>query len=283
MKIINKENYDNYVFDIVKPFKFWEHTKGEGVKIVSIDSGIDVNHEDIKHAIKTKINLIDSTTDVTDNYGHGTYMAGLLVGKTFGMASNSELHIAKVLDDVGMGIWRNILDGVTYAINVKADILCISIGTIDNVPQIFSEKLTEARQKGIMIFISSGNRGVDSISPLAKNVNVLAVGGCDKYGRKADFSNYGEGLGIVAPSVDIPSTYLNNKYAIDSGTSMATGIVAGGFALILSYIRKQGLNMKPFELFDLIKCLDNDVLKKDKLGYGVFDLEKIYNYLLTKA
>lgn len=283
MKIINKDEYENYVLDMVKPYKFWEHTKGEGVKIVLIDSGIDVNNEDIKHSIKSKINLIDNTTDVTDEYGHGTFMSGLLVGKTYGLAKNSELHIVKVLDNLGQGTWASVMNGITYAINIKADILCISIGTQDSVPQIFSERLTDARQKGIAIFASSGNNGINSISPLSKNPNVLAVGGCDKYGNRASFSNYGKGLGVVAPSVDIPSIYLNNQYAVDDGTSMATGIVASGFALILSYIRKQGLDMKPFELFDLLDCLDNDVYKKDDLGHGVFDLEKIYNCLLTKA
>lgn len=283
MKIINKDEYENYVLDIVKPYKFWEHTKGEGVKIVLIDSGIDINNDEIKHAVKSKINLIDHTTDVTDNYGHGTFMSGLLVSETFGLAKNSKLYTVKVLDDFGQGTWSSVMDGITYAINIKADILCISIGTMDSIPQIFSEKLTYARQKGIMIFASSGNNGINSISPIAKNPNVLAVGGCDKYGNRANFSNYGEGLGCVAPSVDIPSIYLNNQYAIDSGTSMATGIVASGFALILSYVRKQGLDMKPFELFDLLDCLDNDVYKKDDLGHGVFDLEKIYNCLLTKA
>lgn len=259
---------------VINAPKLWKHTKGEGVKVAVIDTGIDMNHPDLKDKIKGTINIFDKTTrDVTDVYGHGTHVAGLIAGELTGVAPNVDLYIANVLNDKGLGRVVDILDGVTYAINSNVDILCMSLGVNKKLPQILEERIKRAVNKGIIIVCATGNNGKQSVAYPASYDFVVGVGGVNQDLKRADFSNYGFDMDIVAPSVDILSTWKDGKYAYMSGTSTASPLVAGGLALIKSYYRKQGIEITPTQIKEMITKLNT---KKNRfLGYGLFDVAKI--------
>ena len=276
--IIIDELDDDFDIDwgvrIINAPKLWKHTKGEGVKVAVIDTGIDMNHPDLKDKIKGTINIFDKTTrDVTDVYGHGTHVAGLIAGELTGVAPNVDLYIANVLNDKGLGRVVDILDGVTYAINSNVDILCMSLGVNKKLPQILEERIKRAVNKGIIIVCATGNNGKQSVAYPASYDFVVGVGGVNQDLKRADFSNYGFDMDIVAPSVDILSTWKDGKYAYMSGTSTASPLVAGGLALIKSYYRKQGIEITPTQIREMITKLNT---KKNRfLGYGLFDVAKI--------
>lgn len=275
IKIINSlddMSNTNWGISAIKADKLWNKTMGENVKIALIDTGVDVKHQDISESIKLTINMHNRTTDVTDIYGHGTHVAGLLVGKRTGIAPKAELYVAKVLDDKGNGSMANILDGITFAINLNVDILCMSLGIPYELPQILEERIQSAYRKGITIVCATGNSN-SSVEYPAKLKNVIGVGGIDKDLNRAKFSNYGYDMDVVAPAVDILSTHLENKYAYISGTSMASPLVAGGIALVKSYYRQKGIEISPNEMLDLFKKINNK--KTEEYGYGVFDLTKL--------
>lgn len=259
---------------VINAPKLWKHTKGEGVKVAVIDTGIDMNHPDLKDKIKGTINIFDKTTrDVTDVYGHGTHVAGLIAGELTGVAPNVDLYIANVLNDKGLGRVVDILDGVTYAINSNVDILCMSLGVNKKLPQILEERIKRAVNKGIIIVCATGNNGKQSVAYPASYDFVVGVGGVNQDLKRADFSNYGFDMDIVAPSVDILSTWKDGRYAYMSGTSTASPLVAGGLALIKSYYRKQGIEITPTQIKEMITKLNT---KKNRfLGYGLFDVAKI--------
>lgn len=257
----------------IKADKVWSKTRGEGVKVAIIDTGIDISHPDLKERIKYTINMHTRTTDVTDDYGHGTHIAGLIAGKNTGVAPESELYIAKVLDSKGLGNMTNIIDGITFAINTKVDILCMSLGIDRRLPLIIEERLIKAHEKGITIVCATGNSGVKPPEYPAKYDFIIGVGGIDKNGKLAHFSNFGDQMDIVAPSVDILSTYLDGKYARMTGTSMASPLVAGAIALIKSYYRKQGREIYTEEIKQLFSRLSDR--KTKEYGYGILDLTKL--------
>lgn len=240
-------------------------TKGEGVKIITIDSGADVNHIEIKDRVKSQFNMIDRNHDVTDELGHGTHVAGLLVGKNTGIAPEADLHVIKVLDKNGDGAMAHVLDGITHAINIKADVLCISLGIQNDMPLIIKQRIVQAYEKGIAIVCSVGNDNSPKSRYPASMDEVIAVGGLDKDMNLAQFSN--RGYNVLAPSVDILSTYRDNKYALMTGTSMASPIVAGVIALLISHHRKHNINLSVKEIMNILKNLDSKKLDLSKIIY----------------
>lgn len=240
--------------------KVWHKTQGEGVKIVLIDSGLDASHSDLKDKVKYNYNAISKSFNVEDKYGHGTMTAGLLVGERTGVAPKAELYSIKVLDDSGMGSHSDVMDGITYAINLGADILSISLGVSHNMPLIMQQRIVDAYEKGITIVSAVGNNGWHEPMYPAIMKEVIGVGGYDKELLRADFSNRGHD--ILAPSVEILSTYKDGKYARMSGTSFASPLVAGGIALLISYYRSMGKELTPKDIkamlsrkFDLSKLI----------------------------
>jgi len=252
----------------------WEYTKGEGVKVAVIDTGIDMSHPDLSSKIKKTMNMNDrSTRLIDDKYGHGTHVAGIIAGEKTGVAPNVELYITDVLDGEGKGTMANVLDGITFAINHKVDILCMSLGMDGKLPQILEERIKKAVKSGITVVCATGNDGKQGCQFPASYEFVIGVGGVNKDLEKASFSNYGFDMDVVAPSVDILSTYKDGKYALMTGTSMSSPLVVGALALIKSYYRKQGIELSPRDMIDMIKKLNN---KKDRFtGYGIIDVEKI--------
>ncbi|MFS0905858.1 S8 family serine peptidase [Priestia aryabhattai] len=222
-------------------------TKGKGVKIAVMDTGIDMNHPEFKDSFKLGINMIERTDDVTDDYGHGSHVAGLITGKNVGVAPEAELYVAKVLDNLGHGSIQNVLDGITFAINCNVDILCISLGIHRKPSNMVIERIRDAYNNGITIVSATGNNLGDVLFP-ANLPEVIGVGGLDKDYSMAPFTNTGEGLDVLAPAVEILSAYKDGKYARMTGTSMASPIIAGIIALMISRYREQGAELTPAEI-----------------------------------
>jgi subtilisin family serine protease len=234
-------------FNAVNIPRLQKVTKGKGVKIAVMDTGIDMNHPEFKDSFKLGINMIERTNDVTDDYGHGSHVAGLIAGKNIGVAPEAELYVAKVLDGNGYGTVQNVLDGITFAINCEVDILCISLGVQRNPSNMVIERIRDAYNNGITIVSATGNDSGDVLFP-ANQPEVIGVGGLGRDYDIAPFTNAGEGLDVLAPAVNILSAYKNGKYARMTGTSMASPIIAGIIALMISRYREQGIELTPAEI-----------------------------------
>lgn len=269
----------------------WSKSKGEGVKIVVIDTGADVSHSDIKENIKYQLNTISRNKDVSDTFGHGTHVAGLLVGDNTGVAPMAELHVIKVLDEKGYGTIADVMDGITYAMSVNADVLSVSLGAPYSIPLILEQRIIQAYERGMIIVSAVGNDGRSEPLYPSRMKEVIGVGGYDKDFNPTNFSNRGHN--ILAPSVDILSTFKDGKYARMTGTSFASPLVAGAVALILSYCKKYDTKLSKEEIVNLLgkkldlsvtfSKLDNLICEKKghefviypvSTGYGSNEVEK---------
>lgn len=230
----------------IKAPNVWSKTMGEGVKVMSIDTGIDMTHRDLKDRVRGKMDIINKSSIVTDEYGHGTHIAGLLVGESTGVAPNADLYIAKVLNQDGLGMIVDVLSGISYAMQNKVDVLCLSLGVPNDLPLILKQKIIKAYESGITIVSAVGNSGDSQALYPARMDEVIGVGGLDKEFKLAKYSN--RGYDVLAPSEGILSTYKNGTYARMTGTSMASALVAGAVTLLISYYRKQGKELKPKEI-----------------------------------
>ncbi len=226
----------------------WNVTKGSGVKIAILDSGIDPNHPDLSSKIASQKDFIG--TGIDDQYGHGTHVAGLAAASTnnsigiSGTCPDCRLIIGKVLNDNGSGPDSIIIQGIIWASDQSAKVINMSFTGISN-STAKQDAIDYAWNKGIVLVAAAGNNSDTNKTYPAANNRVIAVAATDNNDQIASFSNYGTWVDIAAPGKAIysslpthaynmrlnsPNLLLNYDYL--NGTSMASPMVSGVVALI---------------------------------------------------
>lgn len=219
----------------------WAITRGRGVRVCVLDTGIDLAHPDL---------LIKEAQDFTggrnpsDKQKHGTHTAGTINAQhndmlARGGAPEAELYVAKVLDDWGNGLEAWIAAGIDWATALKADVISMSFGSISRSAMILAALERYVQTGGIPI-AAAGNDGTDHSNWPAAAEFVISVGAVDPWGRRARFSSWGDEVDIAAPGTDIVSTAPGGGLLKMSGTSMATPLVAAVACLAKSYHKLQG-------------------------------------------
>lgn len=224
----------------------WNLTRGEGVKVAIIDTGIATNHEDLSSAVLDAKDFTGNRGGVSDGNGHGTHVAGTVAARdnasgVVGVAPEASLLVAKVLSDSGSGSSNWVANGVRWAIANHADIISMSLGSPVPDPGI-KAAVDSALDAGIIVVCAAGNEGpsLDSVGYPARWPDVISVGAVDRRKQIARFSSRGERVDIVAPGDQILSDWPPNSVAVLSGTSMATPFVTGVITLMLAAHRKSG-------------------------------------------
>jgi len=218
----------------------WPTTTGLTVKVAIMDTGIDLDHQDLQSNIKGNVNTINPRKSGNDDNGHGTHVAGIVAAidndiGVIGAGPEISLYAVKVLDKKGSGWLSDLIEGLDWCINNKIQAINMSLGSSsDN--QSFHDAITKTYQAGITQVAAAGNNGASggAITYPAKYDEVIAVSAIDKYNQFASFSSYGPEIDLAAPGVEINSTYKDGYYKILSGTSMACPHVIGTAALVLS-------------------------------------------------
>lgn len=200
---------------------------------------------------------------------HGTHCAGIAVGGTNdgrGVASigwNTRLMAVKCSPDNSFtGAIPFAFEGVEYAVAAGADVVSMSWGGA-GYSSFFNNMLAAARDRGIVLVAAAGNDNTSARSYPAAYNSVISVGASDQSDRRADFSNYGNTIDLMAPGVNILSAYAtgDNRYAYLSGTSMACPLVAGAAALLVG--RNPGMSPE-----EVRQCLRSGADNIDWLNGG---------------
>lgn len=258
----------------------WPTTTGDpGIVIAVIDTGVDLTHPDLAGVTTVAPrNEIWNTTDVTDDVGHGTHVAGTIFARTdnargiAGIAPTSTLMPIKVLDETGSGEMSDVLDAVDWARTHGADIINLSLGgtlTPDQVAFV-QPTFSTARSAGILVVAASGNSGSGMVEYPAALQGVVSVGAVDGSDAFADFSTFNRGVDLTAPGVNTISTVPGN-YDRMSGTSMATPHVSGGAALVWS--ARPLLNVAELEAVLRTSAKDlGDPGRDNRFGSGRLDV-----------
>lgn len=182
------------------------------------------------------VNVYGSRPPCDDGEGHGSHVAGLVASNIYGVAPGATLHIYKVLSDQGFGSFSGLAAALTdiYAKNVNRGIITMSLGVYGDTSSTVHALITNLMEdRDMVITAAAGNDGKDACSNFPSNIQgVVSIGAVDVNIRKPDFSNYGSCVSIFAPGRDILSCgKLGTQAIIMSGTSMATPIMAGAFAI----------------------------------------------------
>lgn len=217
----------------------WNYTTGINQKIGVLDTGVQIDHPDLIGKLMTGYNIVDDNTNVTDTSGHGTHVAGICGAVTnnnlgvAGMAPSAAIMPIKVLSDNGDGFVNHIAEGIIYAIEQGCKVINLSLGGTFNSITL-QNAVDYAWSRGAVVVAAAGNSSSLVATYPASYHNVIAVAATNQFDQLAYFSNFGFWVDVAAPGVDILSTFLSNKYAFLSGTSMATPFVSGLAANLLA-------------------------------------------------
>ncbi|OPH47471.1 serine protease [Paenibacillus ferrarius] len=257
----------------------WQLNRGaKDVVIAVVDTGVDLQHPDLKGQLLPGYNVIKDNDNPQDDVGHGTHVTGViaaLVNNNLGVAGmtwyNKVLPV-KVLDQTGAGSTYSVAQGIIWAADHGAKVMNLSLGNYAD-SGFLHDAIKYAYDKDIALIAASGNDNTERPGYPAAYPEVFAVAASDSQNQKASFSNYGDYIGVTAPGVSIASTYPDNQYAALSGTSMASPHVTALAALI----RSTNPNLKNTEVYQIMRDSARDLGTKgfDKyFGYGLIDVAK---------
>jgi len=240
----------------------WSVTRGAGVTVAVIDSGVNPYVSDLSGSVTTGPDYTGvSTRPSSSEWGvHGTWMASLIAGHghdggfsgVVGMAPAARILSIRVIPDRAdphysryerereTVIQQSLADGIKYAVAHGAKVISMSIGYSAPSGTVRHE-LQDAYDHGVVVIASAGNSGDPRSSrgaagaPASFPANypgVISVGAVGRDGTVAPFSSDNLSVQVAAPGMSVPAQGRDGQYWSVSGTSPACALVAGVAALI---------------------------------------------------
>jgi subtilisin family serine protease len=261
----------------------WKYSQGENVRVAVIDTGCDLNHEDLKNNFLQGKNFVEKNKDPIDVNGHGTHVSSTIAAENngngiVGVAPKTKILPVKALGDEGTGDLRNIIDAIIWSADQKVDLITMSLGAVRGTDKLH-KAIQYASNKGSVVFCAAGNSGEDvNILYPANYPETVSIGAIDVHLNRTSFTCSGDELDFLAPGHDIVGAVPGNNYAIMSGTSMSNPYAVGCASLLLSYMKKNHYANLPKTANDYISIfketaihLQNPKYKGNKKyeGYGI--------------
>ncbi|MEO7795191.1 MAG: S8 family serine peptidase, partial [Thermoanaerobaculia bacterium] len=224
------------------------HLDGTGIDLYVIDTGVRSTHAEFGNRVDT----VDAFTSVADAIGtedcngHGTHVAGVAAGSTYGVAKGVTIHPVRVLSCYGQGSISDVIAGIDwitahYPLPRKnrpaPPTRAVANMSIDaGASQPLDDAINRAISAGVTFVVAAGNRGADAcLTSPARVQAAVTVGASDATDARANFSNIGPCVDLFAPGTAIPSSFMRSDTdtIAMTGTSVAAPQVAGAAALML--------------------------------------------------
>jgi membrane-anchored mycosin MYCP len=222
----------------------WKITRGNGVTVAVVDSGINQSHPQLAGRVANSIDL--TATHNTDCYGHGTQVAGIIAAKDernganpmpfVGVAPDVRLISIKVQAGETSTYGGTLLaKGIERAVQEGADIINVSAYNTDF--PLLRQAVRDAQRHDVLIVAAAGNtdpqkRDNEQAAYPASYAGVLSVGALGPSGPLASFSNTSSKVDVSAPGDAIISTSGDGYVGDLQGTSYSAPYVTGIAALI---------------------------------------------------
>jgi serine protease len=210
---VDFELLTSWGIDAIHAPEVWPVTRGANINVAVLDTGIDINHPDLKDGYAGGYNSMDPSKSPQDDNKHGTHVAGVIAARAnglgvVGVAPEARIWAVKVLDNLGTGSDETVTAGIDWVIEKAKSgglwVINMSLGA--NAPSEIERRAVErALSQGIVVVASAGNR-TSFIRYPGRYPGVIAVGAVDNRQQRADFSSHGYGLSVMAPGAAIHST-----------------------------------------------------------------------------
>ncbi len=225
---------------------FYAPNDAVGTHLYLLDTGLNGSHTDFSGRIGAGVNFVSAPPNGDQNWsdcnGHGTHVAGIAAGTTYGVAKRATLHPVRVLDCNKRGTWAAFISGLNWIANPQNKqlpaVVNISLGGPLNAA--VDQATRNIVASGIVVVAASGNTGSDAcaISPANTGTmkGILTVNETDNADTADPLSNFGPCTDIYAPGIAITSAWIGAPGASQTlnGTSMAAPHVAGA---ALAYLK----------------------------------------------
>jgi type VII secretion-associated serine protease mycosin len=245
-----------WALDAMHTQEAWQVTKGEGVTVAVLDTGVEADHPDLIGNVLTGEDLVGFGAEPGDRAWarHGTAMAGIIAGHghgpgnadgVLGIAPEAKILPVRVILEDGdpsrakaRSTRGNALaEGIRWAADHGADVINLSLGddSASAHPEPTEDQAIQyALKKGVVVVASAGNGGEkgDRISYPAAYPGVIAATAVDRSGTRAPFSTRRWYATVSAPGVDVVIADPDHKYYEGWGTSAAAAFVSGAAALV---------------------------------------------------
>ncbi|MBD2185436.1 peptidase S8 [Planktothrix sp. FACHB-1355] len=224
----------------------WEETKGSGVTVAVIDTGVSRVPDLQKTNFVKGYDFVNDKVEADDDNGHGTHVAGTIAQSTnngygvAGVAYEATIMPLKVLSAGGGGTVADISEAIKFAADNGAGVINMSLGG-GGASELMQEAVDYAHSKGVVVVAAAGNESRDSSSYPARYPHVISVSALGPDGEKAPYSNFGAAVDIAAPGGSENGKILQETidyqtgepiFAGYQGTSMASPHVAGVAAMV---------------------------------------------------
>ncbi|WP_369212639.1 type VII secretion-associated serine protease mycosin [Streptomyces flavofungini] len=283
-----------WALDALHTGQVWQTTKGRGITVAVLDTGIDDQHPDLAGNVLAGKDMVGFGASRGDRSWarHGTAMAGIIAGHghgegrgdgVLGIAPEAKILPVRVILEDGDPARRKarntrgnaLADGIRWAADHGADVINLSLG--DDSRSAHPEPSEDAAvqyalKKGVAVVASAGNGGErgDHISYPAAYPGVIAATAVDENGARASFSTRRWYATVAAPGDDIVIADPDRKYYEGWGTSAASAFVSGTVALI----RARYPDLAPAQIKQLLEDTARDAPsggRDDARGYGFID------------
>jgi subtilisin family serine protease len=212
---------------------------GRGIPVYVIDTGIRITHVEFEGRASYGYDAVDGTLPADDCNGHGTHVAGLVAGRTYGVAKQARPIAVRVLGCTGGGTISQVIAGIDWVTAQhqpgQPAVANMSLGGGYNAT--LNNAVIASINDGVTYVVAAGSSAADACNYSPASVpTAIRVGASQQNDTRAPFSNYGPCVDIYAPGVNITSAWhtSDTATAMLSGTSMAAPQVAGAAARVLS-------------------------------------------------
>lgn len=289
-------------FNQLSPVKGWHIEKlnvdgvhrlsrGAGVKVGVIDTGLDVNTLEVQKSLKRYVDVTGEGTHCPPHVVHGTHVSTTIVGwkNVYGVAPDVDLYHIKALKNSGGGSSSDVARAIDILREEKVHIINMSLGS-DSLSRPIKNAIDRADKEGIVIVCAAGNDGlhIDYPAALINTIGVAAVGHLHGKWFLPDFTSPSTGnkeVNVAAPGVMIkaagPTKDGQERIVTLSGTSMASPFFTGVLALDFAY--KEFLSLQEIDKKIEKSTINPEGFDVLKVGEGIISPDKFLNYTAGKV